>query len=219
MLRRAIVALALIGLVAAIAGCGGGGGDSTGGTAAYLPLTVGNNWDYDFTDYTMTAAKSAVMRTSGWIRPKQVTARETVTLTNRVQIGGSEWFSALNAYAGEAEPQMTYVRHNAQGLMIKQDLADEGYYLLHDPLQVGTSWGVPFDPDVELRIAAVGQEATVLDHVYADCVIVENTRTASGEPEDVIRTWYAKDIGTVLEERRLDGELDYKLELVSYQLF
>jgi len=206
---------------------GGCGGSSEGelGTEAYLPLTVGNVWRYRFTDYTQEAArKLSLLSPRGlWQRPRglataAVSAEDTVRVTRIVSIGGSQWFEVISQYEGGEPSPPIYVRHNAQGLLRRDSLTDPGYYILKNPVAVGTMWTDPFDPQHSFRIVATGQTISVPAGVFSNCAVVEDIIVRSGAPNDVVTSWYAQGAGLVKEERHMGDTLVDELVLLAYEL-
>ncbi|MEN6547419.1 MAG: hypothetical protein ABFE07_15400 [Armatimonadia bacterium] len=220
MLHRMLVVLAIVGLGVALSGCGGGGSSDGGSaaTSAYMPLAVGNEWQYKFTQVAQTASvKGLKPRARGIMRTKQSNENDIIRITGTEEIGGSTWYVREALYAGETEAVTLYARHAAQGLLIKEGLADEGYYLLKVPLTVGNTWTVPFE-DESLTITGVDQTVVSNGVTYQGCVKVDDTIAAAGEPVDILRSWYAPNIGEVRQERWYGQVLDYTYELVSHDL-
>lgn len=212
--------LAALALGLALSGCGGGGSSdgSSPTTAKYMPLAVGNEWQYKFTQVAQTASVKALKpRARGIVRTKQSNENDIIRITGTEQIGGSTWYVREALYAGETEPAIVYARHAAQGLLVKEQLADEGYYLLKLPLTVGNTWSVPFENET---LTITGVDETVISNgvTYQGCLQVDDIIAAEGEPVDTLRSWYAPNIGEVKQERWYGQVLDYRVELVSHDL-
>ncbi len=206
-------------------GCGGGSFEGESGTEAYLPLAVGNVWRYRYTDYTQEAGQRLqnLLRRSLWSRPRglqpaAISAEDTVRITRTVSIGGSQWFEVISQYEGGEPSPPIYVRHNAQGLLRRDSLTDPGYYILKNPVAVGTMWTDPFDPQHSFRIVATGQTISVPAGVFTNCAVVEDIIVRSGAPNDVVTSWYARGAGLVKEERHIGETLVDELVLLQYEL-
>lgn len=211
--------VALAGLV----GCGGsGGGEVVLPTAQYLPLKVGNQWQYDVVDHAPGIASASLGRRAHGRRPRsmgtaQTTAIDVINVIGTVTIGGSEWYELTAAFVG-GDPIYHYLRHTAQGLLWKHGQTDPGYYHLYTPLVAGTTWGVPLDSSLALRITSVNATMTTPAGTFRGCVVVEDRQTVSGEPDDIITSWYAPGVGLVRTEEHLGTELVYETSLRSYTL-
>jgi len=219
-LQKMLGVLAALALGLALSGCGGGGssdGSSTT-TARYMPLAVGNEWQYKFTQVAQTASvKGLKPRARGIVRTKQSNENDIIRITGTEEIGGSTWYVREALYAGETDPVTIYARHAAQGLLIKEGLTDEGYYLLKLPLTVGNTWSVPFENET---LTITGVDETVVSNAvtYEGCIQVDDIIAVEGEPVDTLRSWYAPNIGEVKQERWYGLVLDYTVELVSHDL-
>ena len=229
-MQRTIAALfiALI-LVLLVAGCGGGGSTSTPETAAYLPLAIGNEWHYQYNEYTQPAsvrARGAMLRHHSGLAPaskvqsKDLEAEDVVQITGIQQIGGAQWYSAVAQYVGGEPADPIYLRHIAQGLQRKDALSDPAFYMIRTPIEVGTTWTVFFGSGSatyheDFIITSVGQTVSVPAGTYDNCIVIENIFQQAGQPDDVITYWYSPGVGQVREERHLGNNLVYQLQLLD----
>jgi hypothetical protein len=111
-----------------------------------------------------------------------------------------------------------YLRHLAQGLLIKVTPADAGHYALRTPLEVGTSWQDPLDDRVTLTITSVNATTTVPAGTFSNCIVVEDVLREVGHPDDIITSWYAPGVGLVRERQHIGTTLVAELVLLSYTL-
>lgn len=212
-----------------LVGCGGGGGaDNTpGASAEYVPLSVGTQWRYDYHEYTNTAglrsAKSLLLPRASLVgvKGKDLTAEDVVDITGTTEIGGSTWYSIVAHYVGGENEEPVYVRHNSQGFLRKDALAEAAYYMIRNPLTVGTTWVVTFvsgglSYQETFKIVAVDQTIATPAGEFTGCLQIENVFQQAGEPDDVITYWYAPNVGQVKEERHVGQDLLYELQLTEY---
>lgn len=221
--KLAIPLAFVLGLTLVLTGCGGGGGSSTDtSTAPYLPLAVGNEWHYNYLDYSTSAAVKPFahkrLPARGLMRTAQTSTEDIVKITGTQMIGGSQWYTSIAQYVGGAAQSPVYVRHSNAGLMVKESLTDVGYYLLKSPVIVGTTWGSPFDPNETFSIVSTDATVNVPAGLFHSCVVVKDVLKVSGQPDDTILTWYKYGVGTVAESRTLGTTKVYDLELLNYTL-
>lgn len=211
-----------------LSGCGGGGtvDDQPGDTARYVPLAVGNSWQYNYTDY---AAKAAVRRPQA--RPqhpqrgaKATTAVDNVSLTETVSLDGALWYGLVYHYVGEDPLPTVYVRHSAVGFMQRNGQTATPFCQIKLPLEVGTAWttswvkqGIVYTS--HLKIASVTAEIATPAGTFRNCIQVEDVLQTSTGP-DVVTYWYAPDVGEVREEQHVgsNATLSYLLELKEYAI-
>lgn len=218
-------------VVLLVAGCGGGSGSgsNTPVTATLVPLATGNEWHYQYNEYTQPAAvraRGAMIRhhsgltLASKVQLKDLAAEDVVQITGTQQIGGAPWFSVVAQYVGGDPAAAVYLRHTAQGLQRKDALTDPAFFMIKTPLAVGTTWTVFFvDSGLtyheDFSITASSQSVSVPAGVYNDCVVIENVFQQAGQPDDVITYWYAPGVGEVREERHLGTFLLYELQLLA----
>lgn len=210
-----------------LAGCGGGDGTGSGAdTEAYLPLAVNNFWQYDYTEYAAPGAaqtQSLRHRRARLFRPAGIGTAETpitdtVRVTGTEQIGGATWFTVVSQYTGDSPTPPIFVRHNSQGLIVRRSETDPGYYLLRNPVREGNTWVDQFDARYAYTITGTGQTASVPADIFNDCAIVEEVFSESGQPDEIITSWYARNVGLVREEYHVGTTLVDKLELTAYSV-
>ena len=231
-MRRILPALLVASLtILLVAGCGGGGSSTPGTpeTASYLPLAVGNEWHYQYNEYTQTgsmAARGALVRhhqglaPAAAVQPKDLSAEDIVQITGTESINGAEWFSAVAHYVGGELGSPLYMRHTTQGLQRKDSLSDPAFFMIRMPLTVGTTWTVPFVVNgityhEQFSITALGQSVSTPAGVFNNCLVIENVFQQTGQPDDVITYWYEPGVGEVREEDHLGTTLVYELELLE----
>ena len=225
-MKRLTVSLTLLAAGCLVmSGCGGGGDTPpTPPTAAlYFPLAVGNQWSYQATDYTVAPATAAAHRRAfnrrtGLMRPAQVAADYVVSLVATATIENTTWFAASASFGDGTDSLRRYVRYDGTGILWKPDLDSAAYYRLKNPIVAGTTWDVPNDPARTFRIVAVGETTKVAVGTFANCLKVDDTITESGQPDDVLTSWFAPGVGLVREEERSGLTLIYSSELKQYHL-
>lgn len=208
-----------------LAGCGGSGDsgeDVPGETAQYLPLAVGNVWEYNYTVYTSPTGIKSVRPSRHPSRPyvgaKQVSSTDTVTVTGISVIGGKEWYSVVYQYPNGA-PQITYARHTAAGLLSLYDNS-QPFFVLKNPVAVGTNWTVSWidendNPQTSrLTVRSLDETIATPAGTYTSCVQVEDV--VLGDESDVLTSWYAPNVGEVREEHHEGTALRSQLELTSF---
>lgn len=230
--RFIVPALLALAVSLVVGGCGGGGtaDNAPGESLGYVPLAVGTQWRYDFTEYTQPAAvrsaKSLLRPRSGLLssrglKGKDISNVDVVDVTGTQLIGGSPWFSVVAHYEGGPNEAPAYVRHNSLGFLRKDSLSDAPFYMIQNPIEVGTTWVVTYVSggnvfEERFAIVAVGQTIIVPAGEYANCVQIENVFREAGQPDDVITYWYAPNVGEVKEERHLGANLLYEMQLNAY---
>jgi hypothetical protein len=189
-----------------------------------MPLAVGNEWHYDVvfpSDTTQTASHRPARRPriGGRVSTAQTSGEDVVTITNTLISGGSTWYVADRAYVGASGFVTSYLRHDSNGLLVRSGVSDPGYYALRAPLSVGSSWVDQFNPAHTFRIIGVGEQVSTTAGLFRNCIVVEDTIIALGEPDDVLTTWFAEDVGTVKEINYVGSNLYFTSELISYSLW
>lgn len=222
--RIALVITATAALVA-FAGCGGGGvGGGNPGSTSYLPMSVGNTWDY-----TLTLASDLVPVQVDQSRqfPYHETVTGTATLgetayyvieTVREAAHGFEEsrFQQFRRVDDEAVYARASVRDPESGLVVKTyDLP----FLQLPPVE-GETWQDPEFPDTTFTTVSTSERVTVPAGTFT-CVRVDQESDFVPEGEEdpvhfVVSTWYAQGVGIVKDATREDDVLTSKLELLSY---
>jgi hypothetical protein len=225
---RTLLGLSLVLLVAGlIAGCGGGGSEKQG-TEPFWPLAVDNQWHYNYTEFTGGTALAAVARPHrgshralprpAGIGPQDTTAEDVWTVTATAQIGGSTWYGMIAQYVGGDPSEIHYLQHGSEGLRARASLLLDPYFLIQLPLEEGNTWQDPLDPDITLTITSMTATTVVPAGTFNNCLVVEDRLVEAGQPDDVITSWYARDVGLVREENRVGAELVSELVLLSHNL-
>ena len=213
-----------LGLGLMISGCGGGGGNGGGSDPdSYLPLEVGNSWEY-----RMTLAPGLI--------PAQVEQNQEFDYHETViGIGvdqGLQHF-VIQAVREETEtyPELETFqlrRVDANAIYARLPLFDDahnftGYYdspHLKLPPRLGDTWE---DPEVEASFttAAVDEQITVPAGTFSS-VRVEQSSSIPG-PDGTslpftIKTWYALGVGIVKDETWEGDVKTSMIELREYDL-
>ncbi|MGC9320080.1 MAG: hypothetical protein ACP5KN_18760 [Armatimonadota bacterium] len=224
-MRNVLLAVSLAALVVA-AGCGGGGGDGqTPGSTSYLPMAVGNTWDY-----TMTLAPDLIPAQAG--ENLQFAYHETVTGTADLQ-GEAYYVIRTVREAGGGYEESTwqqYRRVSDDALYARVAVrSDEGivqrWYdlpLLMLPPRTGEVWQDPQFEDVTFTTVSVNETIQVPAGTFR-CVQVDrefdDTPPGEDSPIHVLtRSYYARGVGLVRDEIREDDVVTSTLELISYEL-
>ncbi len=220
MKRCAVVLSVLVTMVALTAGCGGGGGEDDGGPGgsdSYLPLAIGNRWDYTF-----TLAPDVVPTQAG--ENQEFPYHETVV--GFASLAGAEYYvieTVREAALGYAESKWQQFRRETEDA-IEARVGDPAYDLpvLRLPPVQGDTWTDPFFPEVTFTVAATDEQVTVTAGTFR-CVRVdqEYDKMLEGEQSPVhitVRSWYARGVGMVQEETLEDDAVTSSLELLSYDL-
>lgn len=219
---------ALVLTMAALAGCGGGGGG--GGNPAstsYMPLAVGNTWDY-------------ILTLAPGLEPAQISGgtrfpyHETVTGVATLQ--GTRYF-AIQARREAVDPYpegvwQQFRREDREAIYSHVSLIDpdtgavvvayDRPFLKLPPVKDAT-WTDPYFPDVTYTIVAVAAPVNVPAGQFTCVRVDEEYDYQPEDPEDppihvVWRSFYARGIGLVRDESLEDGRVISTLELVSYSL-
>jgi hypothetical protein len=215
--RITLIALG-IGLALVASGCGGGGGGGNGGPAdnSYLPMQVGNSWDY-----LMTFAPDIV--------PVQDQQNQLFdyheTIIGISNLADNDYF-LFRSVRDETEqyPERVFqqVRRKTEDAIYAR-VGDPAYDLpvLMLPPQEGETWTDPVFPEVAFTTAAVDEQVTVPAGTF-NCVRVEQTYEIPVEDGDpiqmLIRSWFAPGVGLVKDETREDDVRTTMIELTSYNI-
>ncbi|MHB8997288.1 MAG: hypothetical protein ACYC63_18740 [Armatimonadota bacterium] len=228
-IRTAVLTVA-VGMLAVwmLAGCGGSGDnepDVPGETEQYLPLTVGNVWEYNYTEYDVAAAAKSARPARHSSRPytgtKQLTSTDTVTVTGLSVIDDQEWYSVVYQYIGEPAFPAIYMRHNAAGLLRRSSATSQPFFVMKNPCEVGTTWtvswlngGVSFTS--RLTVRSVDDTIATPAGTFTNCMQIEDVLALSGQENDVVTYWYAPNVGQVREEHHVGTTLVDQLELTAF---
>lgn len=231
-MRRAVAIIAAAMALIPVFGCGGGSEEEILPAQRFFPLTQGNWWRYDITDYTVEQAGAAGMR----IRlpllnrvvvtvPRVGTAQgepgigvSTTSITGTTTIGGDQWYQATTTlYDSGLEPSIQYFRHDGNGLQSRASAESQAYYRIYAPITSGTTWHPPFGANDESTIISVAAETSVEAGLFTDCLLVQE---AWDEEEGRIRivSWFAPGVGMVRSEDYLDDTLTGKAEMTTYRV-
>lgn len=210
-----------------LAGCGGSsdsGENVPGETEQFLPLAVGNVWEYNYTEY---AAPTGIKSVRPSLRPsrrqvgtKQISGTDTVTVTGTTDLGGVQWASVVYQYTGEAPLDPIYMRHNAAGLLKRDGVDSQPFFVLKNPVAVGTNWTVSWidkygDPQTSrLTVRSLEETIATPAGTYTNCLQVEDVLL--GDETDVVTYWYAPNVGEVREEHHVGTLLSDLLELTAF---
>jgi hypothetical protein len=196
----------LLPLVALIVSCGGEEDE-------YLPLAVGNVWNYDMTYLMIT---NDTLQTAG-TSVTEVTGE--TTLDNDVDV--LEYVETMTWDDTLLVPNSvdtSYLLENDDYLLIYDDLADT----LPDtslvlPIEQGNAWVVYADSVDTLTAEVVGQETvTVPAGTYDDCWDIEYTSLGQTQ-----HNWFALDVGIVKHFMQVVDQnmtVEFTRELTSYDL-
>jgi|LSQX01.3.fsa_nt_gb hypothetical protein len=206
----ALFCLLTISLIAT--GCGGGGGDSPE-SRSYLPLEVGNRWDY-----RMTLAPDVVPAQAA--QNQIFDYHETVIGTANLQ--GEEYYIIQSVREATQEyPQLVYQqarRETEEAIWAR--VGDPAYDLpvLMLPPTAGETWQDPEAPEFTIATAAVGDQVTVPAGTYS-CVRVEQSWERPIEGSDPVRMlvkqWFARGVGVVKDETYEDDVKTSMIELLT----
>lgn len=203
--------------VAVLAGCGGGGGGGNPASTSYLPLAVGNTWDY-------------VLTLAPGLQPAQIPGGTQFpyheTVTGVAELQGTRYF-AIQARREAVDPYpegvwQQFRRADQQAIYAR--VGDPAYDLpiLMLPPTQGATWTDPFFPDVTYTTRAVAAPVNVPAGQFS-CVRVDEEYDYVPEEDAspihvTVRSFYARGIGLVRDETLEDGQVTSTLELVSYDL-
>jgi hypothetical protein len=218
-----------VGMLAAwlLAGCGGSGDsgqDVPGETAQYLPLAVGNVWEYNYTEYTaptgIKSVRPSIRPHRPYVGTKQLSSTDTVTVTGISVIGGQEWYSVVYQYIGEPALPAIYMRHNAAGLLKRLSADSQPFFVLKNPVAPGTNWTVSWidendNPQTSrLTVRSLDETIATPAGTYTNCLQIEDVLL--GNESDVLTYWYAPNVGEVREEHHVGNDLKEQLELTAF---
>jgi hypothetical protein len=152
---------------------------------------------------------------------KQLTSTDTVTVTGTSVIGGQEWYSVVYQYTGEPAFPAIYMRHNAAGLLRRSSATSQPFFVMKNPVEVGTTWTVSWVTEgisytSRLTVRSVDDTVATPAGTYTNCMKIEDVLALSGQEDDVVTYWYAPDVGEVREEHHVGTFLADQLELTSF---
>lgn len=211
------------------AGCGGGGtGDGNGAPPeGYLPLALGNSWQY-----LMTLAPDLEPVVAAEQDQNQEFDYSETVIGTGVSDGVEHFVVQSRREATDRWPEFEFFqlrRVDDTAVYARLPIFDEqGQFLryydapyLKLPPQVGERW---VDPEYgeEFVTAAVGEQVSVPAGTFS-CVRVEQTAEIPAEDDGspvqyVVRTWYARGVGVVRDETWEDDVKTSMIELVEYSV-
>jgi hypothetical protein len=200
----------LLPLVILIVSCNGEGEEESD----YLPLAVGNQWNYDMT-YSMMMTSDTLQNTGTSVT--EIT-RQTV-LNNNVevleQVTTNTWDDTL---MNPNSIDTTYLYKTPANLLVYDDLADtDPDTSLVLPILAGNTWVVYADTMDTLTAEVLGREAvTVPAGSYNSCWNVEYTSLGQTQHD-----WFAIDVGIVKYSMIIDQPpvvIEFTKELTSFDL-
>ncbi len=202
-----------------VAGCGGGGGDSNGDgppNTSYLPMQVGNSWQY-----VMTLAPDITPTQN---QPNQIFDYHE-TVTGIAGLDGTDYFlfRSVREQTDEHPERVWQQIRRATDEAIYARVGDPAYDLpvLTLPPRPGDTWTDPVFPEVTFEITAVNEEVTVPAGTFT-CVRVEQEYERELEGGDSVsertRTWFARGVGQVKQETLDGGVLTAMIELTDYSV-
>jgi hypothetical protein len=214
------VTLITLGLTLALTatGCGGGGGGNGDGpsSTSYLPMQVGNSWQY-----VMTLAPDIVPTQE---QPNQVfDYHETITGTEGLDEAEYFIFRSVREQTGQHPERPWQQNRRETDEAIYAVVGDPAYDLpvLTLPPSLGDTWTDPVFPEVTFEITAVNEQVTVPAGTFT-CVRVEQTYERPVEDGDPVTemtlTWFARGVGQVKQQALDDGVLTAMLELTDYSV-
>ena len=180
-------------------------------TADYYPLDLGYWWEYTGSEVG-----------PGGVRPQQEITL-TVTCLRQVVGAGETWYELRVQYTDPQQaPRYMYFQHDGEGL--RELYADDStLYKLKAPIQVGTQWPDPQDPQHTFEIESVTDQVTVPAGVFEDCVKVHEHNVVQGGDDWDIFAWFKADVGVVKSEySEIDPDTGEEVwiyqELVAYSV-
>jgi hypothetical protein len=207
-----------VGLALIAAGCGGGGGGGgdNGGTPSdsYLPMTVGNSWDY-----LMTFAPDIVPVQE----PQNQLFDYHETIIGIANLSDNDYF-LFRSVRDETDqyPERVWQQIRRQtDEAIYARVGDPAYDLpvLMLPPREGETWTDPIFPEVTFTTAAVGEQVTVPAGTFS-CVRVEQNYEVTPEEGDpiqmTIKSWFSRGVGLVKDETWEDDVRTTMIELTAH---
>jgi hypothetical protein len=191
---------------------------SCGGIAVqnrdFLPLAVGNQWNYDMY-YSMMMTSDTVRNTGASVTAitRQTALNNTVEVLE--QVTTNTWDDTLT---NPNSVDTTYLLLTDDYLLVYDDLADtEPDTSLDLPFSTGKTWVVYADTTDTLTAEVIGQETvTVPAGSYDVCYNVEYTSLGQTQND-----WFAEDVGIAKYIMTIDqgfAVLEFRKELESYSL-
>ncbi|MFW5866715.1 MAG: hypothetical protein ACOCX2_02790 [Armatimonadota bacterium] len=217
-MKRTGIAAVTVGITLALVATGCGGGGDGGGNAvpnnSYLPMQVGNSWDY-----VLTLAPGLV--------PVQEGSNQLFdyheTITGIANLDGADYFlfrsvrDETDQYPERVWQQIRRETDEAIYARVGNPAYDLPVLML--PPRQGETWPDPFFEEVTLTTAAVGEQVTVPAGTF-NCVRVEQTYEVPLEGGDVVvettKQWFARGVGLVKDETWDDDILTTRTELTDY---
>jgi len=180
-------------------------------TADYYPLDLGYWWEYTGSEVE-----------PGGIRPQQEITL-TVTCLRQVVSIGEVWYELRVQYTDPGQsPRYMYFQHDDEGLC-ELYADDSTVYKLKAPIEVGTQWDDPLDPQHTFEIESVTETVDVPAGVFEDCVKVHEHNVVQGGDEWDIFAWFKAGVGVVKSEYpEIDPDTGEEVwiyqELVAYSV-
>jgi hypothetical protein len=185
------------------------------GPGNYLPLAVGNQWNFDVT-YTMMMTSDTLLNTGTSVT--EIT-RQTV-LNNSVvvleQVTTNTWDDTL---LNPNSVDTTYLFLTEYYLLVYDDLADvDPDTSLALPFGTGNTWVVYADTTDTLTAEVLGRETvTVPAGSYNSCWNVEYSSLGQAQND-----WFAENVGIVKHHMMIDQQgvatIEFTKELTSFDV-
>lgn len=194
-MRLLIAFVMLLGFT--IAGCGS---NSSGSSADpdYLPISVGNHWDYDVDGYLADARGDTVLAEGSFVRE----ATRTVTHEN-----GLVLFELVSRFSMSVQFPDTVVvwsetsysfAFDADSELVGYDdtLSAEYEIIMKLPPAAGETWEPFADSTIVREVVSLSASISVPSGNYTECIHLRDTDTA--DPDFLWNMYVAEDIGPAL---------------------
>lgn len=215
-LRMALIGPAII-LALIAAGCGGGGGNGNPPPSnSYLPMELGNSWDY-----LMTLAPDIVPVQEG--SNQLFDYHETVIGTAALSENTYYLFRSVRDATDEYPERVWQQIRRQDDEAIYARVGDPAYDLpvLLLPPREGDTWTDPYFPEVTFTTVAVGERVTVPAGTFT-CAhvrqVYETELEGGGTYTETTESWFARGVGLVKEEAFDNGVKTAMRELTAYSV-
>jgi hypothetical protein len=206
MTRPALALLALL-LIVLASGCGGGGGGTTiepgsvPTASAFVPLRIGNVWQYELVNAQVTAAQTPPADRV----TERVIAGETIANQQWFDVASTSWHSAAGPSDPDATTDMVKLRETAAGLYYYDELSHVALPFVDKAATMGGHWsapaGLPYTWDLVDTNATITVPAGTLTGCWR---VVMHVPQGGSIPDELWERWFKRGVGLVLERYWFD---------------
>ena len=205
-------------LIAFLFACGG---DTTGPDPApegdWMPMTVGNWWNYVYDGFTFFGTSTDSFDISG-----SAERRVTALLSHQGGFGVYEFrlqseitLTNPDTTMVYADTQFVYIRNTGDEIRAYEDTVSTDYDLFALlPLTLGETWLTqPGDADVS-EVTSLSASVTVPAGSFSSCAVI--TQTDTSEPTYQMDSYFHDGTGIVLDFVKLGDQMEITVSLETY---